>query len=61
MKVIATTRDLNNFIESVDISDPDKIISRLADKKLIISPQMARFVLNCRDFHDTRICFQPTF
>lgn len=43
---IQTVADLNAFVMIAGISDPDKIISHLADKKLIISSEMARLILN---------------
>lgn len=43
---INTVADLNKFVVSRDIRSPDKIIAHLADKKLIISNEMARLILD---------------
>lgn len=41
---IQTVSDLNKFIMSVGQVSPDKIISHLADKKLIVSFEMAKLI-----------------
>ena len=45
MTTISTVKELNAFIMSVGSVSPDKIISHLADKKLIVSVEMAKLIL----------------
>ena len=46
MTTISTVKELNAFIMSVGSVAPDKIIAHLADKKVIISNEMARLIFN---------------
>ena len=44
LNVINTPKDLNAFIMFAGISDPNHIISQLADKKLIVSFEMMKLI-----------------
>ena len=44
LTAINTVKDLNMFVMLTGISDPDKIISHLADKKLIVSNEMMKLI-----------------
>ena len=41
---ISTVKDLNTFIMSVGTISPDKIISHLEAKKVIVSPIIAKLI-----------------
>ena len=42
--IIETSQQLNDLIASFGSIDPDKLIELLADKKIILSPTIARLV-----------------
>ena len=52
---ISTVKDLNALIMSVGQVDPDKIISHLIDKKLIVSNEIMKLITNpslhCQQYH----------